>query len=287
MFSLSKPWAAAWLSISEWALLIFGIVLVGGLVGEYFADHKKKEYPIFKKRKRLFERMVIVGVLGELLADGGIFSFGQRLQIISDGENSRLYLVARQAEKEAAESKFATAKLEATMADSDRSKWPVYSLTAEVRLRIKSEQGLADSLNFRSRLTISQSSALNNKVSLTSDNAVNVAENEMQFGRQRTPATPPVYLLLFSNPFRPIAIPNRVPLFGGVSAKAVADEIDTISLQITNFSASNVEVTFGSATVIINDTVWKRFRFNPGTINDGFGFLTGSNNSDTKLFRPK
>jgi hypothetical protein len=79
-------------------------VLVGGLVGEYFADHKKKEYPRFKKHKRLFEQMVIIGVLGELLADGGIFSFGQRLQIIADGENARLYIIAKQAGKDSAAS---------------------------------------------------------------------------------------------------------------------------------------------------------------------------------------
>jgi len=84
--------------------LLFGIVLVGGLVGEYFADHKKKEYPRFKKHKRLFEQMVIVGVLGELLADGGIFSFGQRMQIIADGENAILYTIAKQAGKDSAAS---------------------------------------------------------------------------------------------------------------------------------------------------------------------------------------
>ena len=111
MFSLSKPWAVAWLSNSEWALLLFGIVLVWGLVGEYFADHKKKEYPRFKKHKRLFELLVIVGVAGELFADGGIFVFSARLQTISDAEVSTSNERAGNAEKDAKYAGFFAARI--------------------------------------------------------------------------------------------------------------------------------------------------------------------------------
>jgi hypothetical protein len=61
-----------------------------GLFGEYFAEHKKKEYPRFKKHKRLFEILVIIGVAGELFADGGIFLFGRQLQSFADIEVAQL-----------------------------------------------------------------------------------------------------------------------------------------------------------------------------------------------------
>lgn len=112
MFALlSKPWAVAWLSISEWALLFFGIILVVGLVGEYFSDHKKREYPKFKNHKRLFEILVIVGVAGELFADGGIFLFSGRLQTISDHEVATSNERAGNAEREAKEADLLAAQI--------------------------------------------------------------------------------------------------------------------------------------------------------------------------------
>jgi hypothetical protein len=114
MFSFSKPWAAAWLFNSEWALLLFGIVLVLGLIGEYFADNKKKEYPKFKKHKRLFEILVIVGVAGEIIADGGIFVFSGRLQTISDQEVAASNERAGNAEKDAKNAGLLAAKIGTT-----------------------------------------------------------------------------------------------------------------------------------------------------------------------------
>ena len=60
---------STWLDISEWSLLLFGIVLVIGLAGEYRSKRYEKE----------FAMVVIIGVFGELLADGGIFLFSDRL----------------------------------------------------------------------------------------------------------------------------------------------------------------------------------------------------------------
>jgi hypothetical protein len=73
LFSLSKSATSICLDASEIVLLVFGIVLVIGLVGEVAKSEK------WKRRVRLFELMVVFGVAGELMADGGIFLFSRHL----------------------------------------------------------------------------------------------------------------------------------------------------------------------------------------------------------------
>lgn len=80
LFSLSKSATNSALNWSELALLVFGVVLVIGLVGEY------KTLEPHSRRMKLFEMLVIIGVLGELVGDGGIFVFSNQLQVISESE---------------------------------------------------------------------------------------------------------------------------------------------------------------------------------------------------------
>ena len=84
MFSLSKDATAAALDFSEWILLIFGLILCLGIVGEYV---NKKWWT---DRERLWQICVIVGVLGELLADGSIFLFSHRLQLLEGADIQQL-----------------------------------------------------------------------------------------------------------------------------------------------------------------------------------------------------
>jgi hypothetical protein len=91
------------------------------LVGEYWAEHKKREYPKFKKHKRLFEVLVIVGVAGELLADGGIFGFGSHLQTVSDLDVAKLNKEAGELEKEAASAQLETTRLKLQLAPPELS----------------------------------------------------------------------------------------------------------------------------------------------------------------------
>jgi hypothetical protein len=95
LFSLSKTATSFCLDASEVALLIFGVVLVIGIVGEVAKSDR------WKKRLRIFEFMVIIGVAGELIADGGIFLFSRHLQTISEAELSGLNKQAADAYKEA------------------------------------------------------------------------------------------------------------------------------------------------------------------------------------------
>jgi len=78
-FFLSKSVTSISLDISEIALLLFGVLLVVGL-GEYARSERWKKYI------RAFEMFVIIGVAGELLADGGVFLFSKHLQTIADLE---------------------------------------------------------------------------------------------------------------------------------------------------------------------------------------------------------
>jgi hypothetical protein len=86
-WSLSKSTTLLWLDASEWALLLFGILLVVGLIIEYRAEHGSRWM-------KFGELLVIIGVAGELLGDGGIFLFSRRLQIIADQEIAELTRVS-------------------------------------------------------------------------------------------------------------------------------------------------------------------------------------------------
>lgn len=92
--SLSKAWTESALSWSELALLVFGALLVAGLVGEYRTAEKSKWY-------KRFEMFVIIGVLGELLADGGIFLFTSHLEMLNALEVAALNKEAGQAHERA------------------------------------------------------------------------------------------------------------------------------------------------------------------------------------------
>src|SRR5450432_3305272 len=79
-FSLSKSATSIALGTSEIVLLLFGILLTVGLIGEYAKSER------WKRHVKTFEMLVISGVAGELLADGGIFLFSSHLQTIADRE---------------------------------------------------------------------------------------------------------------------------------------------------------------------------------------------------------
>ena len=90
--SLSKSDATSWLSASEWTLLISGIVLAMGIIGEIRAW-------MWGSWKKRFEYMVLLGVMGELIADGGVFFFSSQLQTVTDAEVARLNVEAGEARK--------------------------------------------------------------------------------------------------------------------------------------------------------------------------------------------
>jgi hypothetical protein len=108
--SLPKVGAESSLNWSEIALLVFGALLVAGLVGEYRTPEQSQWY-------KRFEMFVIIGVLGELLADGAIFAFTSRLETLNALEVAALNQEAAKANDRAGQAVDRAARLEALLAN--------------------------------------------------------------------------------------------------------------------------------------------------------------------------
>lgn len=111
LFALSKSATSTALDISEIALLLFGIVLTAGLIGEYAKSER------WKKHVKIFEMLVIIGVAGELFADGGIFLFSTYLQTIAEQEIADLTKVAGTAKASAEAAASAASRAETAAND--------------------------------------------------------------------------------------------------------------------------------------------------------------------------
>ncbi len=78
--TLSKSATTAALDVSEVLLLVFGAVLTIGALGEY------KKFPrLLKAPVETFELLVVIGIAGELLADGAIFVFSSPFANVKRG----------------------------------------------------------------------------------------------------------------------------------------------------------------------------------------------------------
>jgi hypothetical protein len=84
--SLSSTEASHWLHASEIALIVFSLLLVFGLVGEWPESESWKSRWLYNVAKAC----VIIGVAGELLADGGIFGSSSRLQSLQEADIARV-----------------------------------------------------------------------------------------------------------------------------------------------------------------------------------------------------
>ncbi len=95
--SLSRGSTLSWLHASEVFLFIAGIILAVGIIGEI----KTPAWSLPRLRSRLhaFEIMVLIGVMGELLGDGGVFLFSEHLQALSDAELQAAVIQAGNAQK--------------------------------------------------------------------------------------------------------------------------------------------------------------------------------------------
>ena len=99
-FSLSKSATETALNVSEILILVSGLLLAFGAIGEYLEEHNRLprwiEWP-----KIVFIAFVVASLIGEFLGDGGVFVFSSHLQTISDGEFAVLNKEAGDARKEA------------------------------------------------------------------------------------------------------------------------------------------------------------------------------------------
>ena len=89
--SWSKSTVEANLRTSEFVLIVSGLVLLIGIVGEYYTDKERKKW------LAVFQIMVILGLFVELLADAGVFVFSERLQKLEGADIQALDKKAREA----------------------------------------------------------------------------------------------------------------------------------------------------------------------------------------------
>jgi hypothetical protein len=91
----SKSVAESWLSWGELGLVVFAVVIIFGLIGEYraevSAEHRERSWipPRSGKHwnwKLIFAAVVVLSIVGELVADADIWVTSDILQTISDGE---------------------------------------------------------------------------------------------------------------------------------------------------------------------------------------------------------
>jgi hypothetical protein len=98
----TKTKAERGLTDSEIVLIVCGLVLALGAIGEYLEEHKK--LPRLVKWPRLvFIVMVVIGLLGEFFGDAGVFVFSSKLQQIEGAEIQALDRLAKAARDNANE----------------------------------------------------------------------------------------------------------------------------------------------------------------------------------------
>jgi hypothetical protein len=97
--SVSEPDAKWWVHASELVLLGSTVLLTVGLFGEWPDSESWKKRLLYKVSKAA----VIIGVAGELLADGGVFQAGDRLQELEEKEISAATTSANSAKERAAQ----------------------------------------------------------------------------------------------------------------------------------------------------------------------------------------
>ena len=131
--SLSKPATTTGLKDSEWALLIFGVILVLGVVGEL----KAPWCSVWVKR---FEWIVLIGIAGELIADGGVFLFGFQLQNISDQEVTQAETSARQAYDSARDAHLASTAAQGMAETAIKEAGDISKRAEQLALLLKREQ---------------------------------------------------------------------------------------------------------------------------------------------------
>lgn len=104
---LSKETAEFWLSRSELGLVVFAVIVIVGLIGEYVEGRRAKKWIPDPHPNRIpwhtvWEWVVIAGIVGELFADGGVWVTSDGLQAISNREGTELRTQAADALDKAA-----------------------------------------------------------------------------------------------------------------------------------------------------------------------------------------
>jgi hypothetical protein len=96
--SLSKSAAEHGLDFCEILIILAGLVLTLGAIGEYAKEHHKLPLSL-RCPMWVFILMVVGGLIGEFVGDAGVFLFSGTLQTISDEEVAKLTKKANEADE--------------------------------------------------------------------------------------------------------------------------------------------------------------------------------------------
>jgi hypothetical protein len=113
----SRDTAEFWLSIGEFGLVVFAIVVGAGLIGEWRAEKEEKRWIPPRSTgwpwMAIWTWVVVVGIVGELFCDADIWVSSDVQQILSDREISDRKLEIERLKKIAVQERTARLKLEA------------------------------------------------------------------------------------------------------------------------------------------------------------------------------
>jgi hypothetical protein len=103
LISFSKPATETALDASEILILLCGLILAIGAVGEYIEEHGTLPgwMKWSRRPKMVFVWMVALSLVGEFVGDAGVFVFSGHLQTINDGEYAALNKEAGTARRDA------------------------------------------------------------------------------------------------------------------------------------------------------------------------------------------
>jgi hypothetical protein len=97
-----------WLGTSEITLIVSAVILTFGLVGEWPDSESWKRRTLYK----LAKFAVVLGVVGELIGDAGIFETSARLSVLQNAAIDQAKAKAANAEERAGSANERAAKLE-------------------------------------------------------------------------------------------------------------------------------------------------------------------------------
>jgi len=89
LFALSKSATETALKNSEATIVVSGLLLAFGAIGEYLEEHNR--LPRWMRwPKIVFIVLVVASLIGEFFGDGGVFVFSEHLESINNAETSAL-----------------------------------------------------------------------------------------------------------------------------------------------------------------------------------------------------